>query len=211
MVSTAQGRAPAPVGPYAATWANVGACLPALARPVLRPCVRAVWLRAGPLPLAPHHRPGREGEGDRNGTKTGDRGGRDARGSTGWRGAARGRGKHTTPTHPGPRDGSSGRGTATEDLRGGDKERRGRHTGAHVRPRGGVTTGREENPRPSHDAGAHTGAQWRRRWLAEGCDRRPADEPGGEGPGQERLQAKGVGPRWPDTLRRGTIRYGSHW
>ena len=76
---------------------------------------------------------------------------------------------------------------------------------------GWAVTGREENPRPSHDAGAHTGAQGRRRWLAEGCDRRPADEPGEKGPGQERLRVKGVGPRWSDTLRRGTIRYGSRW
>jgi hypothetical protein len=94
------------------------------------------------VPQRPPPALGREGEGDGNGTKTGDTAtgqpGRARRtGSTGRRGT------HNThpPTHPGPRDGSDGRGTATEDLRGGGKGRRGRHTGAHVRPRGGEGAG----------------------------------------------------------------------
>ena len=102
-----------PLSPYAATWANVGACVPNRGHLVLRPCVRAVWpvahnqappgrgggrgrapvLRAGgsragrSLALGPTDAVGERGRRFRNGAETADRNAR-------TRTAADGRDRH---------------------------------------------------------------------------------------------------------------------
>ena len=99
-----------------------------------RPACPRSWCPSRALvPLSPPPTHGREGEGDRNGTKTGDRGGRETQG------AARGGGEPTTPPHP-PRAARRERREGNSDGgptgRGQRAERP--QTGAHVRPRGGV-------------------------------------------------------------------------